>query len=279
MFHLPGTVVWRNKGGPTGATGRTGATGATGIAGPTGPAGAVVSASMAIQVFLAGSGQWTAKHQNCKAIWVRMKAGGGGGAGSGLANGGGLGSNGQNTYFGPLTTFGGGAGGASQPKVCYPGVGGGFAGTGVVNGGDSYAWGVQGEYGGGDTNPSQQMLAGQGGMGGGGCPGGSANDSGSGIAFFPGGPDLSGANSNNGQNARPNTGHGGGGGAYGQNPIAWGLPGGGGGEGGYLEALIVSPAVGYLWGVGAGGAGGAAGAYGAFGGAGGSGFLYVMEYY
>ena len=58
-----------------------------------------------------------------------------------------------------------------------------------------------------------------------------------------------------------------------------GYAGGGGGAGGYIDAIIYNPSSTYGYSVGSGGGGGPAGTTGNAGGAGGSGQIFIEEHF
>jgi hypothetical protein len=192
------------------------------------------------QVFTSSSGTYTTP-ANCLWIEVELVGGGGGGAGSGTTPG--AAGNGGNTTFSTLTGSGGGA-----ASTALGGAGGAAAG-GFVN-----KAGIAGQNGSGVNNTT-------GGNGGvspyGGTGWGGAAGAGAGVA------------------GGTNSGSGGGGG--GVNVTVNG--GGGGGSGGFVRAIINSPAATYSYAVGAAGTAGTAGGGGANGAAGGSGFIQVTEHY
>ena len=92
-----------------------------------------------------------------------------------------------------------------------------------------------------------------------------------------GGAGASGYQGSAGTAAAANSGSGGGGAGVGM--IASGVSGCGGGAGGYIDAIITSPAATYSYAVGAGGTAGGAGTSGNAGGAGAAGIILVTEYY
>jgi hypothetical protein len=195
------------------------------------------------QVFTSGSGTYTTP---ANVLWIEIElvGGGGGGAGSGTSPGPGI-AGGTTTWgTGPLLSSGTAFGGS----VNLGGAGG------VPSGGFVNKTGGTGSNGSGLTSTAGGFGANSpyGGAGAGGAAG-----AGNGVA------------------AATNTGSGGGGG--GVNATVNG--GGGGGAGGFVRAIINSPAATYSYEVGSGGSGGAAGTSGAGGGAGGSGFIQVREYY
>ena len=193
---------------------------------------------------------------------VRMLGGGGGGAGSGAGSGG-TGGTGGTTTFGIslLTATGGTGGGVSQVPD------GGNGGSGSVSlpahgfyssggGGSSGAW----------NNASTQILA-YGGAGGSSALGGGAPSQ---PASYSAGGTGIGAPANSG---------GGGSGASCTFNLVNGWAGGGGGAGGYVDAIIPTPSATYAYTVGFSGASGIAGSSGFLGGIGGSGVIIIEECY
>lgn len=182
---------------------------------------------------------------------IRMSGGGGGGGGSG--SGAGTGTAGGSTTFGSILSANGGSGGGSASA----------SGTGGAGGAATVNTGATGIATTGGTGSAGSPVAGAanslGGMGG-------IN------VFVGGGASVSGA----GAAAKSNTG-GGGGGAGGSSTSV--QPGNGGGAGGYVDALINSPATSYTYSIGAGGSGGSSGTSGFAGGAGGTGVIIIDEYY
>lgn len=209
-----------------------------------------------IQKFLSGSGTYTLP-ANVKWIRVRLLGGGGGGAGSSdVTENGGTGGNATATTFGSaLLSAGGGIGSTGGgPGTAGPG------GTSSLGGATGFA--ITGGMGSGgqQTNTAGAYASS-------GCGGSSA------LGGAGGGGVASGA----GNAASANTG-GGGGGASGPN-AGQSNSGGGGGAGGYVEAVITSPAATYAYAVGAAGSAGIAGTNGFAGGAGSAGFIIVEEHY
>lgn len=193
-----------------------------------------------------GSGTY-ATPTGCTRIRVRMVGGGGGGSGSGTS-GGGTGGSGGNTTFG------------SSLLLANGGPGGGYGGDQALGGTASLG-----------TGPIGVALQGGAGQAGGqgGCPGGQ------GASSALGGNGAGALYTHAGQAAAANTGGGGGGGGGSSTVVS----GNGGSAGGFVDAIINSPAASYSYAVGAGGAGAAAGASGLTGGAGGSGGIWIEEYY
>lgn len=225
------------------ATGTTSSISIWKIANPPGTNTAPVAPT--IQKFLSGTAQtYTLPTAPRLPLYIHVRAigGGGGGAGGNASLNGGAGGN---TTFGTslLTASGGGAGISNASG----GAGGSASlGTGPI--------GIALTGGGGGAS-TQDATGSAGGVGG--------NSAFGGGGFGGGGSALSAGGAGS-----PNTG-GGGGGAGGGN----GFGGSGGGSGGYVDVNIYSPALTYLYTVGASGtAGGTAGA-------GGSGIIIVEEYY
>lgn len=192
-----------------------------------------------------------------KPLYLKIRMAGGGGGGSGGGNGGaggGTGSNGSSTTFGSsfLTCTGGlGAGVAT----------GGGGGTGTIASG-AYGFATDG-------------TAGEGGNSIGGA---AASDiiGGTGGVNLLGGEGACTSPILAGEDAVPNTGAGGGGGACGGVvPVS----GGGGGAGGYIDAVVYSPASTYSYAIGSGGSGGSANTGGQVGGDGGSGVIHITAFY
>jgi hypothetical protein len=203
-------------------------------------------------VLTSGSGTYTTK-AGCKAIFVRMVAGGGGGGGGGASPSGATGGAGTATSFGTslLGCSGGGGGG---------GAGNAWQAGGTASGGDVN---IQGGYSqaapgaGGASSVYQGAIGGSSMLGFGGGGG------------WPGQPGSGG------------TGYGGGGGGGGSDNASPSHGGSGGAGGGGLEKLIVGPAASYAYSVGTGGSGGSAGGgnAAAAGGLGGAGIIIIDEYY
>jgi len=183
---------------------------------------------------------------------IKMVGGGAGGNGSG-------GSGQGNGGVGTLTTFGtslltanggtvnnsdqGGAGGTAT--IAGPAIGT------AVSGGQGFAGGAINISGG-------RFLGGLGGN----------------SPYFSGGGATSAFNQA-GSPANANTGSGGQGGPT--NAAASVIGGGGGGSGGFIDAIIYSPASSYPYSVGSGGTGGTAGTSGGTGGAGAAGVIRIEE--
>lgn len=181
-------------------------------------------------------------------IRVTMVGGGGGGGGGNNTSSSTTGSPGTPSVFGASFLIANGGAGAVVD-------GGGVGGTaslgsaiGVALAGGSAQGGVQGGSSG----------SGVGGIG------ASSPFGGAGASFI----------SNAGIAAIANTGSGGGGGS--SNSSSSSIGGGGGGSGGFVDAVISTPASTYVYAVGAGGAGGSSTQNG---GNGGSGLVLVTEYY
>jgi len=194
-----------------------------------------------IQTVVSGSGTYTTP---ANALWIMVRAvgGGGGGSGSGTASSGGSGGNGGNTTF-ATAVANGGQGGAAN----------GTQGTGGTASGCTFG------IGGGGGGPSSGASPAAGGDGG--------------LSVFGGG--QGGGPNDTGKAAVTNSGGGGGGAGL----VAAGGAGQGGGAGAYCEILIATPAATYSYNVGTGGTAGTAGAGGAVGGVGGSGVIIVTEFY
>jgi len=197
-----------------------------------------------IHTYTTGSGTYTTP-ASVIYIRVRMVGGGGGGGGGGtIAT---LGGSAGNSTFGTSFLVANGATGST----------GGSASLGS-------ALGVALSGGNGFGITDYQ-------------PGGGHTTGGIGAASPFGGAGA-GVNISAGTAAIANSGSGGGGG--GANASAnTGQGGAGGGAGGYVDAIITSPAASYSYTIGAGGTGGTAGTSGSAGGAGGSGYIIVEEFY
>lgn len=208
-----------------------------------------------VQQFTSGSGTYNTP---VGVQWIRVRmVGGGGGGGSTGSVGTGVGGTGGNTTFGTsLLVANGGQGGS--PGTAGGGGDGGSGGTASLGSGP-----VGIALTGGSGTGGSHLNINAGGGGGAASPFGGA-----------GGGSAAGASA--GRNAVPNTGSGGGGphGLVGNFSA-----GAGGGAGGYVEAIITSPAASYSYSVGAAGAGASAGTGGDAGGSGGSGYIIVEEYY
>lgn len=193
--------------------------------------------------YTSGSGTYSTP-ANCRQLRIRMLGAGGGGAGGGTS--GGTGGAGGNTTFGTsLLTANGGNGGAGAGSSSG-GVGGTATG-GSLN--------LQGGSGG----SAQGIANGNGGQGAASPFGGSGNlGTAAGAAGAARGPGSGGGGGGNGSGA---------------------TGGGGGAAGGYLEAIITSPASTYSYAVGTGGTAGTAGTNGNAGAAGGAGLIIIDEIY
>jgi hypothetical protein len=216
------------------------------------PASGGSSTAPTVQTFTSGSGTYTTPTSPAP-LYIEVEMVGGGGGGSGCGTGSpGNGANGGTTSFGTsLLSCNGGNGGQGAP---------GTIGTG---GGASLG-----------SGPVGTALAGGSGTGSFSASNGSCGGAGGNSAFGGGGY---GANYfSAGGNGATNTG--GGGGGAGAGAVAQG-GGVGGGAGGYVCAIITSPASTYAYSVGSGGSGGTAGSSGFAGGNGGSGYIIVREYY
>lgn len=186
---------------------------------------------------------------------VRMVGGGGGASGSGT--GGGAGSAGGNTTFGTsLLTANGGSGGTYNSSPASGGsasIGSGASGTALV-----------GASGNGSGNPDTLLQYVAGGAGASSPFGGAGGGGGAGQA---------------GTAAAANTGSGGGGSGTNPNTSTGTLGGNSGAAGGFIDAVIPSPASSYSYSVGTGGSGGSTSTSGFAGGAGGSGYIEVTAHY
>ncbi len=207
-----------------------------------------------MQIFTSGSGTYT-RPANCTWIRVRMVGGGGGGAGSSnsASNAGGGGGGGATTFGSSLLTANGGGGGAA-------GAGGRASGGTASLGTGPIGIALTGADGGGAGNTGS-ATAGSGGSGGSSPFGGAGTGAGN-VA---------------GSQAIANTGSGGAGG--GSPASAGNIYGGGGGAGGYIDAIITSPSSTYAYAVGDAGTAGFAGSSGYQGGAGSLGLIIVEEHY
>jgi hypothetical protein len=170
-------------------------------------------------------------------LFMRLIAGGGGGGASVTNNG----TAGISSTIATLSASGGGAGNAAAN---------GFTNGGPASGGSVNITGGAGQ---GGANAAS-VMGGQGG------------------ASVFGGNGAGGTNAQGGSNAAANSGGGGGGGGG-----TGTTSGGGGGAGGYVEAIIPSPASSYAYQIGAGGTGGPAGTQA--GGNGAAGIIIIDEYY
>jgi len=187
---------------------------------------------------------------------VKMVGGGGGGAGSGTTGQTSGGAGGDSTFGSSLLTAGGGGGGVA-------GANGGAGGTNTINAGAIKFVDAPGGNGGGPVQRTSgtQVIFTSGGLGG--------------VSFY-GGAGV-GTAQGGGVGAKANSGSGGG--VGGLSNTASAIDGAGGGAGGYLEAVITSPAATYSYTVGAFGTAGANGTSGAAGSPGGLGLITVEEYY
>lgn len=216
-----------------------------------------------VQKFLTGSGTYTTP-ANVLYIRVRAVGAGGGGGGGGNNTGGPAGVDGTagtNTTFGTtlLVANGGGAGGGSNNG--YGGAGG-SASLGAATG-----LAFAGAYGCGNGWGQNTAMS----------PGGTGGSTPLGGA----GGGSSGWVSSLGGTAVPNTGSGGGGGGAGVTLGGNNASGGGGGAGGFVDAVIYTPAATYSYAVGVKGTGGAATAGAGYfaGGDGADGLVIVEEFY
>ncbi len=189
-----------------------------------------------------------------KYLRVRMVGGGGGGGGSGTGAGTAATAGTASTFGSQLSAGGGALGGFSAD--------GGVGGTATLGTGP-IGTALNGGKGGGsvyqDLTTTVRPLSGPGGIS---AFGGSGS-----VDRYDHTPTAPIANSG-----------GGGAGAPTANVSAC-VGGAGGGAGGYVDAILVSPATTYAYVVGAAGAGGGAGASGIAGGAGAAGYIEVTEYY
>lgn len=191
-------------------------------------------------------------------IRVRMVGGGGGGGGGGSASAT-SGAAGGNTTFGTslLIAYGGAGGGAVGGSAGAGGaasLGSGPIGV-ALSGGGGGAGGVIGS----SVGSSVSLFGGVGGS----------------SAFGGGGPSTNGI----GGSGAANTGGGGAGGLNPGSSSATTFIGAGGGAGGFVDAIIPSPASSYSLNVGAAGTAGSGAGVGYNGGAGGNGIVIVDEFY
>jgi hypothetical protein len=196
---------------------------------------------------LSGTGTYTTP-AGVTWIEVRMVGGGGGGGSSGSTSGSGTTAGGTTTFGSSLLSAGGGQAGLTDSGLVSP-----SGGTGTIN---SPATGIALNGGNGCSN----AFTG-GGMNAGACGGSSAFGGAGGGAVNP-------------TAGQPNTGGGGGGGGGGNI-----FNGSGGGAGGYVDAIINSPASTYSYAVGVGGTGETQGGSGNNGANGGSGGIWITEHY
>jgi hypothetical protein len=213
--------------------------------------------SPTVQKFLSGSGTYTTP-AGVQYIRVRMVGGGGGGAGSGSVSGSSPSAGGNSSFGTSLLTANGGGVNAS---IGGTGGAGGTASLGTGPIGLAYT-GSSGGGGSGNITVNSAALAGP---------------SGGSSPFGGGGTSGVGSGAGAGGSAIANTGSGGGGGSMSATANVYTGPAGG--AGGFVDAMITSPASTYLYAVGAGGAGGGAGTNGFAGGAGGAGVIIVEEFY
>lgn len=226
---------------------------------PTWTSPTALTTAPTVQKFTSGSGTYTTPTNPAPLyIRVRMVGGGGGGSGSGTGTSAGVGGDGGNTTFGSsLLVANGGTGGLDGASNNAGGTGGTASlGSGPIGTAISGADGQGG---------SQSVASGPNLNG---AMGGSSPFGGAGA-----GPRFSAS----GLAAKANTGSGGGGG--GASNAATVNGGGGGAAGGYVDAIIASPAATYAYAVGAAGTAGTAGTSGADGGAGAAGYIEVTEHY
>lgn len=209
-----------------------------------------------IQKFLSGSGTYTTP-TSPSPLYIRVTMVGGGGGGSGGGAGGSPGGSGSS---GTASTFG------TSLLVTNGGGGGVFADNGGAGGSASLGSGPIGiAYSGPTGQGADSQGLGAGGQG----------------ASTPlGGAGAAGSVDRTGFAAIANTGSGGGGGG-GPTSLGGGTgSGSGGGAGGYVSAIINSPASTYSYTIGTGGSGGSVGGGGSGGGAAGAaGIIIVEEHY
>lgn len=219
--------------------------------------GTAVSINLAptIQKFTSGSGTYTTPTSPAPLyIHVRMVGGGGGGRGSGSGAQGSGGNGGDTTFGSSFLTASGGAG--------YSGGATGLGGAATINAGA--------------TGLAITGATGQGGQITGASSGSSALGGMGGVSPL-GGMGQSLVNATASASAA-NSGSGGPGGGVTGTALAM-TAGGGGGSGGYIDAIVTSPASSYAYAVGAAGTAGTLGTTGFAGGAGGSGVIEVTEFY
>lgn len=209
------------------------------------PIAAQLNSSPAVTTLTSGSGTYVVP-KNCK--WLRVRMAGGGAGGMGGNQGSYNGSAGNNTTFGATLLVANGApsavGGAAT-------IGSGASGLAIS----------------GSTGRSPTFVVyPTGGIGGSNLLGGGGVGAGpSSATAIAGGAGVA------------NTGGGGGGGNC--TTASTTVGGYGGGAGGYIDAIISSPADSYAYVVGTGGNGGAAGTNGGAGGAGAAGIIVVEAYF
>lgn len=183
------------------------------------------------------------------ASYIRIRMVGGGGGGGGTGTGAGTGTSGGDTTFGSSFLIAGGG---------QAGFLASLGGTATIGAG-AVGVAIQGAASGSNGSVGSAYGASAGGMGA--------------VSPFGGaGKQVTGAA---GGNAISNTGSGGGGGGASAIQAA----GFSGSAGGYIDAIISSPAASYAYSVGAKGTGGAAGTSGTAGGDGGSGVIIIDEFY
>jgi hypothetical protein len=247
-----------------GAAGTGGTAGTSGYAGGTGGSGYIIVeqyfavatlpyVAPTIQAFTSGSGTYTTP-TNCLYIRVRMVGGGGGGSGSGSGSMGYGGTGGTTTFGTSLLTCTGGVGGTISNV-------GGAGGTSTIGSGPIGTAISGGTGGAGSFNAGTNIYT-PGGAGGNSLFGGGG--SGGGVGNTP----VAGA---------ANTGAGGGGASTSASANVY--SGCGGGAGGFIDAIIVSPSATYSYAVGAAGTAGTAGTSGTAGAAGGTGYIVVEQYF
>lgn len=188
-------------------------------------------------------------------MYIRVRAvGGGAGGGGGGSGSPGTGAAGGNTVFGAsMLALNGGAANGNNSS-------GGAGGTASLGSGPIGS-AFPGGSGSGGTTATGALSAG---------------GRGTGTPFGGGGGGADTASAAAGFTAPTNTGGGGGGGSA---STAAGFSGAGGAAGGYVDAVISSPAATYPYAVGIAGTAGAAGTLGTAGGAGAAGYIEVTEYY
>jgi hypothetical protein len=212
--------------------------------------------SPTIQQFTSGSATYYLP-VGCLWIRVRMVGGGGGGGGSGYGSPGTGGAGGNTTFGTTLLVANGGSGGVGSGE----GGAGGTASLGSGPNGTALTGG-RGMYGTASSAGSAIVLIAAGGAGAS-SPLGGAGRAGQGV----------------GGAGQVNTGSGGGGAGNTLNLAQTVYTGGGGGAGGWVDAIITSPAASYGYAVGAAGTAGSAGTSGNAGGLGALGYIVVEEHY
>lgn len=213
-----------------------------------------------VQKFTTGSGTYTTP---AGVLYIKVKAvgGGGGGGGSGTGSNGAGGSGSATTFGSSLLVANGGLGGSGS-------TGNGGTGGSASLGSGPVGVAIAGGSGSGGASANITTVGAEGGSGASSALGGGG---GGGADNVNGGTATGGAASTNSGS--------GGGGAGGTGSVSGLQTGGGGGAGGWVDAIITSPASTYPYGLGGGGAAGVAGTSGAAGGAGAAGILVVEEFY